>query len=366
MSAKPKLSEISFKRGHLLEAISKLNSGKAHNFGKSNTYDVIHENQTYPPKAVVGLAAEIATGHEYFPVDFDGGKSTTCMKILTKFDFRWERKDGGSKFVPGFVYRRKVDIHAKYGGQEQGGISTPRSNPYIFLFTGESGAAHGYEDGWSKDGSFKYTGEGQRGDMKMEGGNLAIHDHLKDGKKLLLFAAHSKAHVRLIGEFHCIGYSVTKKPDTEGILRDAFVFDLSPCNTKSDHFDSDPVDTKTDLETLRERAIDAGSEQSRANTKVTTVEYRKRAKQVRDYVIRRSRGFCESCKSKAPFDKADGTPYLEAHHTKMISEDGPDLPIWVGAVCPNCHREIHSGQHGQKKNADLIKYIHSIEPQTSG
>lgn len=43
----------------------------------------------------------------------------------------------------------------------------------------------------------------------------------------------------------------------------------------------------------------------------------------------------------APFQRKDGTPYLEPHHIQRLADEGPDHPKWVGAVCPSCHREIH-------------------------
>ncbi len=39
-------------------------------------------------------------------------------------------------FEVGRVYNRRLEIHEPYGGQRQGGISTPRDWPFIFLFTG--------------------------------------------------------------------------------------------------------------------------------------------------------------------------------------------------------------------------------------
>jgi 5-methylcytosine-specific restriction protein A len=75
-----------------------------------------------------------------------------------------EGKEGHSMFVPGQIYRRR-DLHHQFGGQQQGGISTPSRFPIILLFTGDSGARYGYHDGWQADGLFLYTGEGQRGDM---------------------------------------------------------------------------------------------------------------------------------------------------------------------------------------------------------
>lgn len=57
----------------------------------------------------------------------------------------------------------------------------------MFLFTDDSGEAFGYRDGWDISGVFRYTGEGQLGDMAFTGGNQAVRDHAAEGKDLLLF-----------------------------------------------------------------------------------------------------------------------------------------------------------------------------------
>jgi len=75
-------------------------------------------------------------------------------------------------FKPGQIYKRK-DLHLKFGGQQQGGISTPSKHPFIFLFTGLSGSDYGYQDKWDDKGAYHYTGEGQIGPMRFTKGNLA-------------------------------------------------------------------------------------------------------------------------------------------------------------------------------------------------
>ncbi|WP_149982396.1 HNH endonuclease [Pseudoalteromonas rhizosphaerae] len=56
-------------------------------------------------------------------------------------------------------------------------------------------------------------------------------------------------------------------------------------------------------------------------------------------------GICERCKTQAPFLRAkDGSPYLEVHHIKHLSEGGLDTLDNTIALCPNCHRELHFGQ----------------------
>ena len=90
----------------------------------------------------------------------------------------------------GKIYRRR-DLHAKLGGQQQSGISTPSQYPVIMIFSGESGKNYGYKDGWQENDVYYYTGEGQEGDMKFIKGNKAIRDHLLNGKDIWLFGGAS-------------------------------------------------------------------------------------------------------------------------------------------------------------------------------
>jgi len=136
-------------------------------------------------------------------------------------------------FQVGALYNRKADIHDQFGGQRQGGISTPKDAPFVIIFTGEAGKSHGYADEWGEDGILDYFGEGQSGDMTMTGGNRAIDRHLQDGKRLLVFKSlgHGKPY-RFDGEF--IKRSWYTKPDTpatRGPNRNAIVFRLEPIDT---------------------------------------------------------------------------------------------------------------------------------------
>lgn len=59
-------------------------------------------------------------------------------------------------------------------------------------------------------------------------------------------------------------------------------------------------------------------------------------------VLERAKGFCEDCRSPAPFARAsDGTPYLEVHHKVMLFLGGLDNVENAIALCPNCHRKRH-------------------------
>ncbi len=133
-------------------------------------------------------------------------------------------------FEKGKEYHRRSDIHAAYGGQEQGGISTPSKHPYIFLFSAETGEQFGYNDGWidtDRHTLFRYSGEGQRGDMTMTRGNRAIRDHAENGKQLHLFQRSRHGYYRYLGEFEYVSHLVEERTvDADGRTRQAIVFML--------------------------------------------------------------------------------------------------------------------------------------------
>src|SRR4028118_1104834 len=130
-------------------------------------------------------------------------------------------------FEVGRVYNRLEEIHGPYKGQQQGGISTPKDKPFIFLFTGESGEQYGYEDGWDQNGVFLYTGEGQVGHMEFTRGNRAIIDHATDGKELHLFESLGKGQgYRYLGMFACSTWEYRLGVDLNSNERQVIVFHL--------------------------------------------------------------------------------------------------------------------------------------------
>lgn len=135
----------------------------------------------------------------------------------------------GDPFQYDAEYRRR-DLHNLFGGQLQGGISTPSKHPMVFLFTGDTGELYGYQDGPNSDGTFHYTGEGQLGDMTFTRGNKAIRDHAGEGKTLHLFQKTKRpGYVRYVGEMKYVDHEdVEGVPDRDGRPRKAIVFRLAP------------------------------------------------------------------------------------------------------------------------------------------
>lgn len=269
------------------------------------------------------------------------------------------------KFVIGQVYQRKQDLHIPFGGGRQSGISSSAQAPVVFIFTGDSGEQYGYRDAIDEHGVFSYTGEGQVGDMTLTGGNLAIANHAAKGKALHLFKSLGKGKgQRYMGEFVCAGYSWTRGPDKIGNDRKVIVFSLVPVDRIVDAAQPDEAEAlpnPASLTEARQLAIQAASASTEVEPGNSVRRLYRRSEQVRQYVLMRARGVCESCRQPAPFKRKDGSPYLEPHHINRLSDGGLDHPRYVGAICPACHREIHHGEHGKARNEELRAYVEAVE-----
>jgi len=263
-------------------------------------------------------------------------------------------------YAMGQVYNRRKDIHKPFGGQERGGIATPKSCNWVFLFTGEQGEGYGYQDGLRADGIFEYTGEGQVGDMQFLRGNSAVLNHTAAGKQLLLFEAQKqKGLYRFLGSYICQGYDNRVGIDREGNERQIIVFHLSPLDSEPDEIDAGPPQKTTEeLRALAYQVLTPRKETASVSSRQTYF----RSMAVRDYVLSRANGTCECCDKPAPFVRKDGSPYLEPHHTTRLADKGFDHPRWVAAICPNCHRHIHYGKSGDDLNQTMRDKLSVIEP----
>tara|TARA_R110002051_G_scaffold48299_2_gene94912 strand:+ start:4485 stop:5306 length:822 start_codon:yes stop_codon:yes gene_type:complete len=269
-------------------------------------------------------------------------------------------------FIIDREYSRANDIHARYGGQRQGGISTPANFPLVFLFTGAGGEQYGYKDGWVGSETFVFTGEGQVGDMTFRVGNRAIRDHARNEKQLMLFESlgHGRP-VRYRGMFTCSAWESFRGPDRNGDDRECIRFHLVKNQPSMEFIASggnEPEVGGQDLAELRKRAYGALAPSRSSKPADAAQTYRQRSKAVRDYVLARANGVCELSGEAGPFITRRGAPYLEVHHTHLLADDGPDHPRWVAAIDPTLHREIHFGQNGPALNALLMERLAEIEP----
>jgi 5-methylcytosine-specific restriction protein A len=265
-------------------------------------------------------------------------------------------------FVLGNTYKRS-DLHKSYEGQRQGGISTPSRHNFILLFTGEQGKQYGYKDGWTEDGIFLYTGEGQVGNMMLVKGNRAILQHTEKGKDLHLFKYVGRGTVQYVGQMVCTGYQEPEAPDREGVPRKVLVFELTPVSTFSGTTIDESVEEEDHwiqpLSILRAHALASSVTARNPVERKQAIRYRSDA--IRVYVLKRAEGACEGCGNQAPFTTIAGRPYLEPHHIRRLSDGGPDHPQWVAALCPNCHRRSHYGFDRDEFNGIIAQTVQGKE-----
>jgi hypothetical protein len=115
---------------------------------------------------------------------------------------------------PGDTIRR-TELHERYGGRRQGGISPSRTSANVFVITApDRGPEFGYiYDGDRDDGYFHYTGEGQYGDEQMAQGNRAIRDHELEGRELHVFEARG-TELTYRGQFRYRDHYYADAPET--------------------------------------------------------------------------------------------------------------------------------------------------------
>ena len=219
-------------------------------------------------------------------------------------------------FVRGQVYRRR-DLHhrSKFGGQQQGGISTPANHNVILLFTGKQDEQDGYSDGWTAEGVFLYTGEGQRGDMEFNRGNRALLEHTDNRKDVHLFAyTQQQGFVQYEGQMVCSGYHYHPALDVENNARRTIVFELTPISAFEEspvptaevmtstvtagnlfHLEDNPEDdlVYASLEGLRQKALASSTMGAGTAERKALVQLRSRA--IKLYVLKRANGVCEGC-----------------------------------------------------------------------
>ncbi|WP_122095959.1 HNH endonuclease signature motif containing protein [Rahnella sp. Larv3_ips] len=339
---------------------------KSYGFRYSRKYFLVHNDERYDTKAIVAAAFYHQFGVKLKPTDFSGGVQTV-VPLLTSLGFKVIKTPHPVEFLKkGMIYQRK-ELLSLYGGQLQAGIWTPKEFSVIFIFSGDSGSLYGYKDDWTSDGLFSYTGEGQSGNMVFSKGNKAIRDHKENGRDIFLFEDRKKeAGVRFSGMFECDTWAEKQCKDIKGKDRIGIIFNLTPVDYFQDVEINLVNETHTgspssSLSELRKKALKAALTTGSKQTSDTKASWFKRSEDVRRYVLKRANGICECCDKEAPFKKRNGEPYLEPHHTKRLADEGPDHPKWVGAICPTCHRHIHSGENGDCINKKLMEKLLIIE-----
>lgn len=269
------------------------------------------------------------------------------------------------RFEVGETYTRS-NLHDRYGGMRQSGIAPTRDFPIVFLFSGSSGESHGYEDEFLDDGRVIYTGEGREGRMTFERGNKAIRDHIDNNRELHLFEYVDQGVVEYRGQYECADWFREDLPDTNGEIRSAIRFELTPIQ-------SGTIDGR-DLPANREPSLPSGDE-SDSEDGIDLPEGREttvRRERVQNRVLRDEAlvreikqmydDRCQICGDKHLQGQEIG--YSEVHHLMPLGADGPDVPANVVVVCPNHHTDFETGM--LSIDPESLQISHQYENDVDG
>lgn len=255
------------------------------------------------------------------------------------------------------LYKRS-ELHDRYGGSRQRGISTPNKHKLIFIFDSGMDEEFGYKNGWNEDdGLYYYSGEGQEGNQSFSFGNKALLNHVENGEDVYLFESLGRGTYRFVDQLILIGYDIQFGIDKYHNQREVIIFAFEPLHViqeEAQQFSS----------TMRYKSIEELEEiASRDPKRATGLSMSARKLQVREqtaalryYVLARANNCCEACEQPAPFETENG-PYLELHSLYKESDDGLSQPDQVVAVCPNCHARLHKGIDRVEFNQDIIHKI---------
>lgn len=270
-------------------------------------------------------------------------------------------------FIPEQLYERNELLNFIGSKQPQSGILWNKEGSDTIIIT--TGGRHtkrvSYTDSLQSDGSWIYTGQGEKGDQNPYSFANSLLTNLD--KKVLLFTTrepnakevrergHHKKQYQFEGLFKVAEWKI--ETQTEGKRKgDKLVkYILQPIEEKEELNPPiiDPLENivlePNEFYNVRKKVISSNDKATKPNIIVLT-EYRNRSIQIKKYALLRAEGKCENCGKDAPFVNIDNIPFLEVHHIFSLADDGPDHPVNVAAICPNCHKEAHYG-----KNSEILK-----------
>lgn len=267
-----------------------------------------------------------------------------------------------NKLIFGKTYSN-AEIAEIFGCSPQGGMRRSHKTNTLVLLAKHHRAL--YNDQWTEDGILYYTGEGKRGNQKLNKQNKTLANSNESDINVFLFESFEDNIYYFSGEVYLAEkWYEDQELDELFEMRKVFKFPLKR-KTANNLIISEDILIKCEkqknkkisllpLKTVKALAKKNGSKISKRQALATNYY---RDPYVADYTKRRAKGICDLCNLQAPFKNKLGEDYLEEHHVKMLSQGGPDEIYNTVALCPNCHRQIHINKDitDQKKLQKKIK-----------
>jgi len=207
-----------------------------------------------------------------------------------------------------------------------------------------------YSDRWYGN-ELHYTGMGSIGDQTLGAQNKTLHESNDNGVELHLFEVFELKEYTYQGivKYKGNGYQ-ENQTDVDGNERKVWMFPLELKDGKPAKVQDTVIKKlqKTKQKNLKKLSIKqikklAESKNNKTQSfRLTETKSIERDEYIKLYALQRANGECQLCEKPAPFLKKDGKPYLEVHHIDYLANNGSDTIDNVAALCPNCHRKMHS------------------------
>lgn len=239
------------------------------------------------------------------------------------------------------------EMRSAFGVGKMGGMRKSNTNNCLVIISDHTKGL--YDDRWYGD-ELHYTGMGKKGDQQLEGNqNITLYESDTNGISVYLFEVLNPKEYTYHGEVRLSGEPYQEdQPDEDGNIRKVWMFPIKPIGPKAE-IESERIETskkrkekkaaKLSLAELKS-AAESRSSSKPGNRTVKSVQ-KDRDPFVSEYTKRLANGKCDLCGQPAPFNKKDGTAYLETHHVIWLAEGGADSIDNTVALCPNCHRKMH-------------------------
>ena len=320
-------------------------------FKKALDFFVIHKGRYYDSKALAG-AAHGYLGRSKNPLPkevFSGGEASVRAFLQDKLGFVMTGKDT-KPFIgaaPGEVLSN-AEVSRRFKVGNMGGMRRNKAARHLMLISDPFKGL--YQDRW-KGKVLHYTGEGKKGDQPLTKQNKNLFHSRTSGEVIHLFEVIEPKEYTYVGEVELITdpYQETQ-PDDDGKPRSVWMF---PIKAKEGGYLPTPTQQQVDkVEKKKERKVSRLSDEElekrakaakgKPSKRTVTNEQIARDPTVVEYVKRMADGNCDLCREPAPFITKKKVPYLECHHIKQLAKDGEDAISNAVALCPNCHRKMHS------------------------
>jgi 5-methylcytosine-specific restriction protein A len=357
----------SITRDHVLRAMEILADRGIEAGSQSTRFDVVAPDGTrLPPKLVISLAAELATGNPLSRSDFSGGDQSNDR--LENLGFEIRLKPGiadptirEADLVPGKRVTNDELTHLFKVGNS-GGMRWSGAKQCLVLIADHTKSL--YDDRWDGD-TLHYTGMGRLGDQTFSGQNKRLAEQTTSGIVVHLFEVFTDGEYVYDGTVRLSGTPWTEvQVDDDRKPRKVIVFPL-----KLTSISEPPKPTRGEIENIAKRRqkglLTCSAEElkklatiggrPRPGKRDTTALQFERNAAVVAYVKKVAAGRCDLCGEAAPFSTVDG-PYLECHHVFPLAKGGPDTIDNAVALCPNCHRKMHL----KNERADRAKILERI------